>query len=277
MTEQELQADNIPTIFQRTGDFPKFLDNRTWLIRGTKGTGKSILFRLFVERSEQARELSSDNIDLQNYSFIAGHGQSRLGTSILDSQNLASFEQEVGENSWAVFWLNYALLQLCVNYPEVSTLSTLGESLKSLTHESNLTQSAIISWLIDRAQSPRAIPQASDELRSIDLWLSENRRNIWLLYDELDTGFGSGTDSYARRRRALEALLAWWLDSGSALRNVAPKIFLREDIWAELNFVNKGHYTGRSLQLKNETARNFRCKVTPLRRDNQSGVCRSCP
>lgn len=253
-TAQELQADNIPTIFQRTGDFPKFLRNRTWLIRGAKGTGKSILFRLFVERPEQARELSSDNIDLKNYYFIAGHGSSRLGASILDSQNLASFEQEVGGNSWAVFWLNYALLQLCVNYPEVSTLSTLDESLKSLSHESNLTQSQIVSWLIERAQSPRAIPQASDELRSIDLWLSDNRRDIWLLYDELDAGFGSGTESYARRRRALEALLAWWLDSGSALRNVTPKIFLREDIWADLNFVNKGHYIGRYLQLKWEEA-----------------------
>jgi hypothetical protein len=54
---QDLQADNIPTIFQRTEDFPKFLSNRTWLIRGAKGTGKSILFRLFVEQPDKARDL----------------------------------------------------------------------------------------------------------------------------------------------------------------------------------------------------------------------------
>lgn len=251
-TAQELQIDKIPAIFQRTEDFPKFIRDRIWLIRGAKGTGKSILFRLFSEISDRARELSRDDtdLDLKNYQFIAGHGQSRLRNSILDSQSLASFEQEVGEDSWAIFWLNYVLLQLCVSCSELSTLPGLDNELIQLSQSESLTQSAIVDWLVKRVNSPRAIPQASDELISIDAWLSENHRNIWVLYDELDAGFGSGAESYARRRRALEALLAWWLDSGTALRKITPKIFLREDIWNDLNFVNKGHYTGRSLQLK---------------------------
>lgn len=72
-TAQELQADSIPTIFQRTEDFPKFLRDRIWLIRGAKGTGKSILFRLFSESPDRARDLSRDDTDLRNYKFIAGH------------------------------------------------------------------------------------------------------------------------------------------------------------------------------------------------------------
>lgn len=246
---QDLQADDIPAIFQRTEDFPKFLSNRTWLVRGAKGTGKSILFRLFVEQSDRAKELASTDVDLTICQFIAAHGESRLRNSILSSENLANYEQQVDENSWAVFWLNYAILQLLDNFPELSSVPELNSGLTTLIAEDRLTQASIIEWLVQRTLSPQAIPQASDELRNIDRWLNENNRSVWLLYDELDAGFGFGSDSYARRRRALEALLAWWLESGASLKRIVPKIFLREDIWNQLNFVNKGHYVGRSLQL----------------------------
>ena len=246
---QDLQATNIPTIFQRTEDFPKFLSNRTWLIRGAKGTGKSILFRLFVEQSDRAKDLASIDVDLTNCQFIAAHGETRLGNSILSSENLASYEQQVGEDSWAIFWLNYALLQLCVSFSDLPSAIGLDDELVRLSAKSHLTQASIISWLVERSRSPQATPQASDEMRSIDSWLNENNKSVWLLYDELDAGFGFGAGSYPRRRRALEALLAWWLESGTSLKRIIPKIFLREDIWNQLNFVNKGHYVGRSLQL----------------------------
>jgi hypothetical protein len=186
---------------------------------------------------------------LTHCQFIAAHGETRLENSILSSENLASYEREVGEDRWAIFWLNYALLQLCVGYPDLLSISSLDDALVKLSTESHLTQASIISWLVQRTRSFQAIPQASDELRSIDRWLNEKNNSLWLLYDELDTGFGFGADSYARRRRALEALLAWWLESGTSLRRIIPKIFLREDIWNQLNFVNKGHYTGKSLRL----------------------------
>ena len=78
---QDLKADIIPTIFQRTEDFPRFLSNRIWLIRGAKGTGKSILFRLFVEQPDKARELASVDVDLANCQLIAAHGEPRLRKS----------------------------------------------------------------------------------------------------------------------------------------------------------------------------------------------------
>jgi MinD-like ATPase involved in chromosome partitioning or flagellar assembly len=247
---QDLESANIPNIFQRTEDFPKFLNNRTWLIRGAKGTGKSILFRLFVEQQDKARDLANnDSCDLTNYFFIAAHGGTSLRNSILSSDNLASYELEVGEDKWSVFWLNYALLQLCVNFPDLTSIDGLDEELIELSTISDLTQSSVISWLVKRTQSSQAIPQASDELRIIDRWLNEKNKSVWLLYDELDAGFGFGSDSYARRRRAIEALLGWWLEGGTSLKCFIPKIFLREDIWSQLNFVNKGHYAGKSLRL----------------------------
>ena len=249
-TAQEIEAENIPNIFHRTEDFPKFLSNRNWLIRGAKGTGKSLLFRLFVEQQNKAKELAHSEVNLSNVHFLAAHGQPRLKGPILESGDLASYEQQVGENSWSIFWLNYALLQLCHALPELRSLPELDEQLVALSTPDNPPHLPIVSWLVHRTKSLQAGSQAADELRAIDRWLQENNQGVWLLYDELDAGFGSSQKDYIRRRQALEALLAWWLESGTSLRCIVPKIFLREDIWNQLNFTNKGHYTGRSLQLR---------------------------
>lgn len=249
-TAQEIEADNIPNIFHRTEDFPRFLSNKNWLIRGAKGTGKSLLFRLFVEQSQKAKELAHSEVNLSNVKFLAGQGQPRLPGPILESNDLASYEQQVGENSWSIFWLNYALLQLCYAIPELRSLPELDQQLVALVDQDNPPHSPIVEWLVHRTQSAQAGSQAADELRAIDRWLQENKEVLWLLYDELDAGFGSTQKDYVRRKQALEALLAWWLESGTSLRCIVPKIFLREDIWNQLNFTNKGHYTGRSLQLR---------------------------
>ena len=267
---QDVDSANIPNIFQRTEDFPKFLTNKTWLIRGAKGTGKSLLFRLFVEQQETAKQLANDEVNLINFRFIAGHGETRLGDTILSSENLASYEQQVGENNWGIFWLNYAILQISVSYPELATIVNLNHELLELISGNHLKQSMIISWLVQRTQSPQFISQSTDELRDIDLWLSEKGHVVWLLYDELDAGFGFDSDSYPRRKRALEALLGWWLERGTSLKLIVPKIFLREDIWDRLNFTNKGHYAGRSLQLRWDEVDLWRLVLRQVLQSSQS-------
>ncbi|MFQ4145236.1 ParA family protein [Chlorogloeopsis sp. ULAP02] len=269
-TAQELEPDNIPHIFQRTEDFPKFLNNRTWLIRGAKGTGKSLLFRLFVEKSDAAKELAQYDINLNNVNFIPGHGQPRVSGTILDSGDLASYEQQVGENEWQFFWLNYSLLQVCNSKSELRTLSDLDRKLVALSAQENPSHAEIVSWLVERSKSPQTRPQASDELRAIDRWLQQHNQVLWLLYDELDAGFGSSQKDYERRRRALEALLAWWLESGTSLKHIIPKIFLREDIWNQLNFTNTGHYSGRSLQLRWEEADLWRLVLRQALKSSES-------
>lgn len=93
----------------------------------------------------------------------------------------------------------------------------------------------------------REPPQANDELLVIDSWLQEHGQKVWLLYDELDIGFGR---DYERRRQALDALLGWWVENGTGLHRITPKILLREDIWNGLNFTNKTHFSTRSVELR---------------------------
>lgn len=246
-TAQEMEPKDIPEIFQRTGDFPKFLSNRTWLVRGAKGTGKSLLFRLFVERSEDAVKMAAPDVNLQGVTFTPGHGREGLRNTLLSSTDLASYEQQAGTASWMLFWLNYAILQLCAALPEPRSNARLDSTLIALCKEERPNRSDIVTWLVKRAQDPMAGPHANDEIQAIDQWLGEHRCRVWLLYDELDVGFGQDSN---RRLRALEALFGWWIEISSGLKHITPKILLREDIWNNLNFTNKGHFSGRSLQLR---------------------------
>ncbi|MGD1809170.1 P-loop ATPase, Sll1717 family, partial [Dapis sp. BLCC M126] len=270
-TAQDIEPEKIPEIFQRTEDFPKFLSDKNWLIRGAKGTGKSLLFRLFVEQSEEAKKLAGYYIDITNVNFIAGHGKPTIKSYILEGTALASYEREVGDDCWNYFWLNYALLQLCFYLPELQSLLNINDNLKGLIATEKPRSADIVSWLVEQAKSSTASLETFDQLGDINSWLQENNRRVWLLYDELDTGFGYSQEDYQRRRKALEALLAWWLESGIGLKYIVPKIFLREDIWNQLNFTNKGHYvSGRSLELKWEEADLWRLVLRQVLKNSPS-------
>lgn len=252
-TAWELNLENTAAIFQRTDDFPRFLDDRVWLIRGAKGTGKSLLFRLFVEQGPEARRLAEPNAKLDKTMFVPGHGPTSLSKQrpILNSSDLDSYERQAGENSWPSFWLNYLLLQAYNGLPGLASNNlTQDNQLLNLSKTEQPEHKAIVAWLVERAQSPESGPQAMDELRAVDQWLEQNNKKMWLFYDELDASFGSESQGRTRRRRALEALFAWWLEVGPSLDAIVPKLLLRNDIWNDLNFTNKGHYARRDLELR---------------------------
>lgn len=239
---QDIDPADIPNIFQRTNDFPKFLQNRYWLIRGAKGTGKTLLFRLFVEQADNARDKAKQYENLDNVQFVPGHGREELRQVLLSGEGFIEYEQAAGAGNWESFWLNYLLLQLAANIRDLQDLS-LDPFLHNIASQQKKSQKQIVAWLKERLSSSA---QARDELQMIDAWLGQHGQRAWVLYDDLDAGLGQKE----RRRSILEALLEWWLRVSSGLSNISPKILLREDIWAGLNFNNKTHYSSRSILLQ---------------------------
>lgn len=243
---QEMEPTEIPAIFQRTGDFPKFLHDRTWLILGAKGTGKTLLFRLFIEQSVSARTLAGPYEKLDNVQFVPGHGPAELKSTLLASGSMKDYENLMGQQKWTEFWTHYLLLQLVESHPNIHPLLN-DPFLIGLCEQKKPSQGEILEWLRFRISLAFSASRVHDELQTINTWLKEQNKKIWILYDELDTGLGTQND---RRRRALDALLGWWLEAGPTLSNISPKILLREDIWAGLNFTNKTYYASRTVQLR---------------------------
>ena len=252
-TAEELQPTQIPELFQRTNDFPKFLHERTWLVRGAKGTGKSLLFRLFIEQPEAAKRLASNDSGRLPALFVAGHGPRRLAPTLLGSDEFRAYEQRLGPKAWPDFWRNYAVLQIYralqqqLGGIDVAQHLSADPLLTRIGMGDTVGREDIIEWLIQRASNPQLSVRASDELETFDRLLTQAGQRIWLLYDELDSVF---QQEYTSRRHALEALFGWWIEIGSSLQAITPKIFLREDLWSKLNFTNKAHFSGRFIQLR---------------------------
>ena len=224
------------------------------LIRGAKGSGKSLLFRLFVEQPERARELASVYGDLSNVEFIGAHGRRALDRWIASSQVFASVEECVGDEMWRSFWPAYALLRLARTLPDLRPVikkeSSFAESLLNVLEDQNLSEEGLIQALANAVQTSAARAAANDWMQIANQWLGRQNKHAWLFYDELDAGFGHTSHDYRRRRRALEGLLAWWLEYSGPLTHIHMKCLLREDIWQELRFPNLSHYAGKDMTLQ---------------------------
>ena len=247
-----IRPDVIPQIFQRTSNFPTFVLERTMLIRGAKGTGKSLLFRLFTEQPNQAKVLASQYADLQAVDFIGVHGtQSASDSLILTGSDFDHFEERAGQEKWARLWPVYSLFRVAHKLGlEAISPPLLKEMIGPLV-QPNTPHESVVSCFVEIAQKPEYGSAVEDALRAINQQLAQKRQKAWLFYDGLDVGFGATSQSFERRRRALQGLLSWWLELGDALDHLKAKIFIREDIWQGLgSFPNRTHYTGRDLVLE---------------------------
>ena len=150
---EELEANDIPNIFQQTGDFSRFIHERTWYIRGAQGSGKTTLFRLFVERPEDARVFNRSNRRMaKDVLFIPGHGPANLRRTLLTSADISNYKPS-GKPGWWIFWEGYLLLQLVAALPELQTIPDLDPRLVALSTQDKPEHTDIIAWLNEYSRS----------------------------------------------------------------------------------------------------------------------------
>lgn len=76
--------------------------------------------------------------------------------------------------------------------------------------------------------------------------LANSGEQLWLLFDRIDELQSSDPDE---RRKLIESLFRVQLSFMSRFPNIRLKIFLRTDIWSEINFTNKTHISDKMIFL----------------------------
>lgn len=244
---EEMALEDIVRFFQPTGDFTRLLEDRIWFIRGAHGTGKTTLFRRIVEGSQDVRGLRRFERRMLRAHMIPGHGPAGFRKTLLTSTDLSNYEPS-GEDPdlrWWAFWEGYMLLQLVTAFPELQALPEIYASLGALAVQDKPQSVDIIAWLGEYSRS-RSSGRYSP-FQMINQWLRDHLQKVWIVYDELDSIFGQ---NHGRRRQALDGLIGWWLEMGPGLENIVPKIFLREDVWSELDMANTSSAPNRSIVLR---------------------------
>lgn len=211
------------------------LDPKAPLVLGRKGTGKTAVFRWLVETDSEAAVI------VTSPDAFRSRAPWTLGPDGFDSLDAA------GDADWRGVWLVLIAIALWQNL-EQGQIERVPSELRPA-----MTPAAERSSELATVGAVRAVLQISDAALLLSDWISrmgsavETRR--LLLFDGLDTGFGSSVEQRVRRTRAISALLPLALERGDQTPGIAFKILLREDIWRGLDFQNKSHYFGRSVTL----------------------------
>ena len=76
--------------------------------------------------------------------------------------------------------------------------------------------------------------------------LEQECLECWILFDKIDELF---SDDYGKRKICIESLFRTYLSFVNRFPRIKFKIFLRNDIWSTLEFVNKSHLSDKNVVL----------------------------
>lgn len=255
--------EDLDRLFVRTGDFDAFLTNRVWLALGAKGTGKSALFELFTKFEPTVRAIAGGALD--NVVIAAGSGYGDLSeVATGDIQALKSNTDTYDHDRlWRLYIAIKAGLALDGSFsvprgPLKDLLSALGErrdfrvgpllrELWELTIGNAPAQVTITAGGASVAiQGGRRTLDVVTLLQDVDSALKQRNKVLWLLFDKIDEIWPADR---TERQRALEGLMTASMQIRRQFTSIQPKILLRTDLWAELDFTNKDHLTDKRIEL----------------------------
>ncbi|TDV64561.1 P-loop ATPase, Sll1717 family [Pseudomonas sp. LP_7_YM] len=271
----EDEKNELGNYFVKTAQWEKLENGEIDVIYGAKGMGKSALYSLLSN--------SSDDFAAKNILLIPA--ENPLGASVFQTLLDDGIYNEVALSyMWKLYLLQLIATKLRssgaasdIATKLVLSLETAGLLPKSFTLESlfNRAKNYIQSFAENEPteveytlglDSDSGMPNATkkskyaktdpkaklssvpvnDLLRFANEGLGEASLKVWLLFDRLDVSFSS---SFALEKSALRALFKVYSDL-KPLDNIKAKIFVRKDIW---NRIMEGGFREASHVIKADT------------------------
>lgn len=255
--------EDLDRLFVRTGDFDEFLKSRVWLALGAKGTGKSALFELFTKFEPTVRSIAGGALDDVIIGAGSGFGDlSEVATGDIQTLKLTTDSYD-HDRLWRLYIAIKAGLALDSSFsvprgPLKDLMSALRERrdfrVGPLLHE---------LWELTIGNAPEQVTVTAGGasvaikggkrtldvvtlLQDVDSALKQKNKVLWLLFDKIDEIWPADR---AERQRALEGLMTASMQIRRQFTSIQPKVFLRTDLWAELDFTNKDHLTDKRIEL----------------------------
>ncbi|MBI5488048.1 MAG: ParA family protein [Deltaproteobacteria bacterium] len=254
-------ADNVEARVLRDQFVPplhvsRAVDRETALVLGAKGAGKTWLWRYLTEADEQE---GGGSLRLpRDVHFVVGHGPATVDASFGFSADALKEIERAGamsrRQSYRAFWLLYGMARLFGDRKSPGR----GQLRDRLCGRADAAFRPHLRALLT-ADEPRGRIDSLVQLLSRDNVSTESERlfqaadsilleghgpSICLAYDGLDTGFETGRspkDWLGRRRAFVGALLQIVLDWRKRLHRIVFKVFLREDVFLDIEMQNRSH------------------------------------
>ncbi len=278
------ELDNLlETTKIETSVFSDLLSDRVDLIPGTKGSGKSALYRIFVE--------FLPDILLAHKKVVIAHGVSHHGDSVFHAfkDQFEKLSEDDFVDFWCIYFISLAHEQFLKNeayseylkdckeemdifrkncetahIPEITGKKSLKEILgwclnalkdvvkpkmtyKPDTNEFQLSMfNDEIEKKEDLEEHSNVLPMYVDDIKnSLEKILAKSKLNIWLMIDRLDEIFPRRSDLEKKALRGLLRTSRFFASS-----QIRIKLFIRDDMFNNIVKTNEGftaltHVTSR--------------------------------
>lgn len=246
--------------FIKTKDFEAFIDSQKALVLGAKGSGKSALFQMFSRYEETARKLARIG---KKTLIITGTGFSDLKE--LQTDDFSKLLKQEDSNFDRI-WELYIAVKIAIKLGKEGYYS--GENLVEFYKHAGLLEDMRILNILKQLWSVvigspiqgldidvkgvrvkvggKYSIDTQDLLAEISDILAEENLECWILFDKIDELY---SDDYDKRKKCIESLFRTYLNFVHRFPRIKFKIFLRNDIWSTLGFVNKSHISDKIVEL----------------------------
>lgn len=243
---EEVDLDQLVDKFIRPGDFRGIVDPSTWYVIGAKGAGKTWMWRYLL--SDVAREVAP------HVSFVSGNGpkDNPLSASAFrEIEKTARLAQRQLHGTAMVLYAAWRLLRRSADVATKVTGQFQGAEGRAVKALAGASASKLQDVLVSTLKLENAGTFAERLVRAIDdVLLVEGSQTAILIYDDLDVGFGSDASAIERRRRFVSGFVAAIEPLRGACKRVAFKLFLREDVFAEIGIQNQSHLGAATVELE---------------------------
>ncbi len=244
--------DNLKDFFYRSISFAQASSEKTFVIVGSKGAGKSAIFRMFGDLQGEVPIFQPPNLWLAEQPSLREHLHILASKSLPTTQVMlwrfyiaTLVAQRLSEEASLPDALRKSFQRFLVRWGVVAPSPTVWQSLRFGSFK--FGYEGIFSTELP-IKIPLAITEIDQTLLSAATWLEENHRTLWICLDKLDeVSLNGGSVTH------LEELLSNLMKTVSELVRYRPirfKLFFRTDIYNALSYVNKDHFSSAKLELK---------------------------
>lgn len=258
--DSESETD-LDSKFIRTQDFNSFLNPQKALILGAKGSGKSALFQMFARYEESARKLSG--LKKNKVLIVTGTGFNDIKE--LQTDDFTKLLRQEDAN-FDYIWELYIAVKIAIKLGKEGYYT--GENLIEFYKYAGLLEDfRILSilrqlWKVVMGTPVHGVEldvkgvkikiggnysiDTQDLLAEIEETLEYEQLECWILFDKIDELF---SNDHKRRKLCIESLFRTYLSFVNRFPQIKFKIFIRNDIWSTLEFVNKSHISDKCIEL----------------------------
>ena len=256
--DSESETD-LDSKFIKTQDFNSFLNPQKALVIGAKGSGKSALFQMFAKYEDSARKLSG----LQKDKVLIVKGTGFNDIKELQTDDFTKLLRQENAN-FDYIWELYIAVKIAIKLGKEGYYT--GENLiEFYKHAGLLEDFRILSilrqlWKVVMGTPVQGIEidvkgvkikiggnssiDTQDLLAEIEETLEYEQLECWILFDKIDELF---SNDYKKRKLCIESLFRTYLSFVNRFPQIKFKIFIRNDIWSTLEFVNKSHISDKCI------------------------------